>query len=193
MVDYIKYHKYVQKTTREEIISKAMEVFLQQGYHKTSMQDLANACGLEKGSFYHYFKSKQDLMKEVLMTVNQYFGAKIFSIAYQEDLNPKEKLEKMQEKAFRIFTSTSHPGCLVGNSVLEMVSVMPEFKDVFKAFFESWAKANKQIFLSKYSEAEAEALAWQAIKEIEGAIMMVRLFDNTDFLKNTYQKILSQL
>ena len=51
----------VQKTTKDQIIIKSIEVFLKQGYYKTSMSDLAEACGLQKGSFYYHFKSKEEL------------------------------------------------------------------------------------------------------------------------------------
>ena len=182
----------MQKTTREEIILKSADVFLIQGYHKTSMEDLAKACGLKKGSFYHYFKNKEELMQEVLASVNQYFKLKVFSIAYLEDLSHYERLEKMQDKAFKLFAGTRR-GCIMGNSVLETIKVLPVFNDVLKDFFESWVESLIVIFKSKYPEEEAIRMAWQTVQEVEGAIMMVRLFDNTDFLKNTYQRILTYL
>lgn len=60
----------IQKIAREEILAKLLKVFRSRGYHHTSMTDLANALRLFKGSFYHYFDSKETLMKEVLSSVN---------------------------------------------------------------------------------------------------------------------------
>ena len=182
----------MQKTTREEIILKSTDVFLNQGYHKTSMEDLAKACGLKKGSFYHYFKNKEELMQEVLTSVNQYFKLKVFSIAYLEELSPKERLDKMQSKAFKLFAGTRR-GCIMGNSVLETIKILPVFNDVLKDFFESWVDSLVEVFKNKYSEEEAERMGWQVVQEVEGAIMMVRLYNNTDFLKDTYQRILTYL
>ena len=66
----------VQKITREEILLKAQAVFRKQGYYHTSMNELAEACSLQKGSFYHYFPSKESLMKEILESVQAYLKNK---------------------------------------------------------------------------------------------------------------------
>ncbi len=46
----------------EEILSAAARIFLQKGYHGTSVQDIADAVGLLKGSLYHYIRSKEQLL-----------------------------------------------------------------------------------------------------------------------------------
>ena len=56
----------VQKISKEEILSATLDAFRQKGYYNTSMEDLAQACGLHKGSFYHHFSSKEVLMKTIL-------------------------------------------------------------------------------------------------------------------------------
>src|SRR5579864_6419477 len=49
----------------EEVYAAALRLFRQKGYHATSMQDIAAAVGLYKGSLYHYIGSKEDLLVEV--------------------------------------------------------------------------------------------------------------------------------
>ena len=49
----------------EEVYSAALRLFRQKGYHATSMQDIAAAVGLYKGSLYHYIGSKEDLLVQV--------------------------------------------------------------------------------------------------------------------------------
>jgi len=46
----------------QEILDAALALFHARGYHATSMQDLADAVGLQKGSLYHYIRSKEDLL-----------------------------------------------------------------------------------------------------------------------------------
>lgn len=53
------------QTKQEEIFSAAVRIFKQKGYHATSMQDLADAVGLQKASLYHYISSKEDLLLAV--------------------------------------------------------------------------------------------------------------------------------
>jgi AcrR family transcriptional regulator len=50
---------------REAIIDAAVTLFQQQGYANTSMQDIADAVGLLKGSLYYYINSKEDLLYEI--------------------------------------------------------------------------------------------------------------------------------
>ena len=64
----------IQKITREEILLKTLEVFRQQGYYNTSMSDLATACDLNKSTFYHYFDSKEALMKVLLEETRIYLN-----------------------------------------------------------------------------------------------------------------------
>ena len=46
----------------EEIIAAAARVFQRKGYHAATVQDIADAVGILKGSLYHHFKSKDDLL-----------------------------------------------------------------------------------------------------------------------------------
>ena len=45
---------------REEVVEKAMQTFWKKGYHATSMADLVEATGLNPGSIYAAFKSKEN-------------------------------------------------------------------------------------------------------------------------------------
>jgi AcrR family transcriptional regulator len=47
------------------VYSAALRLFHEKGYHATSMQDIAAALGLYKGSLYHYIGSKEDLLLQV--------------------------------------------------------------------------------------------------------------------------------
>jgi TetR/AcrR family transcriptional regulator, cholesterol catabolism regulator len=54
-----------QRERSEEVYSAALRLFMEKGYHATSMQDIAAAVGLYKGSLYHYIGSKEDLLVQV--------------------------------------------------------------------------------------------------------------------------------
>src|SRR3979411_2837595 len=50
--------------TKQEIVQKAAPLFNQQGYEGTSLSDLMDATGLQKGGIYRHFSSKEDLAAE---------------------------------------------------------------------------------------------------------------------------------
>ncbi|MFZ9232409.1 MAG: TetR/AcrR family transcriptional regulator, partial [Ilumatobacteraceae bacterium] len=46
---------------REQLLSVAMDVFAREGYHQTSMNDVAEAAGITKPVLYQHFSSKREL------------------------------------------------------------------------------------------------------------------------------------
>ncbi|HYF81370.1 MAG TPA: TetR/AcrR family transcriptional regulator [Symbiobacteriaceae bacterium] len=50
-----------------EIMAAAVRLFHEQGFHATSMQDIADSVGLQKGSLYHYIGGKEDLLVVIMM------------------------------------------------------------------------------------------------------------------------------
>ena len=83
--------EYNAKATIEAILSVSAKLFLQKGFDKTSMMDIATAAGISKGAIYHHFKSKDEIIKckgynrklygrdpvfEWKRTVATYFGEK---------------------------------------------------------------------------------------------------------------------
>ena len=60
-----------QADRRQEIIDAAAAIFQAKGYAATSIQDVADAVDILKGSLYYYIKSKDDLLFEVIQEVHQ--------------------------------------------------------------------------------------------------------------------------
>ena len=52
--------------TKENIVRTALALFLQKGYERTSLTDIAREVGISKPAIYHYFKNKDELIHEVL-------------------------------------------------------------------------------------------------------------------------------
>lgn len=75
----------------DELLETATRLFKEKGYHNTSMQDLADALGLKKGSLYYYIKSKEELLCRLLETVTSFLAVQIDGI-YTTNLPPSEKL-----------------------------------------------------------------------------------------------------
>jgi AcrR family transcriptional regulator len=52
--------------TKENIVKTALSLFLQKGYERTSLNDIAREVGITKPAIYHHFKNKDELFHEVL-------------------------------------------------------------------------------------------------------------------------------
>ncbi len=182
----------IQKVTREEILSKSLEVFRSRGYHHTSMTDLANAVGLLKGSFYHYFDSKETLMKEVLSSINIFLKESVFPIAYDTTLSIESRMETML-KRFSKTVFSAEGGCIVGNTILETVNQYPVFKEVLQEIITGWLDALTYLYTHTHSTEQAQKLAEQTIMEYEGAIMMAKLYGKGHFYKDCYIRTIERL
>lgn len=54
-----------QQSTRERILDIALELFVEQGYDKTSLRDIAERLGTTKAAIYYHFARKQDILLEL--------------------------------------------------------------------------------------------------------------------------------
>jgi TetR/AcrR family transcriptional regulator, cholesterol catabolism regulator len=75
---------------RSELTRQAARLFAQKGYHGTSIGDLAEALGVQKGSLYSHIASKEDLLFETLMEGAAAFHTSLDAIP--DDAAPVEKV-----------------------------------------------------------------------------------------------------
>src|SRR5205823_7097573 len=79
----------------EEVYSAALRLFREKGYHATSMQDIAVAVGLYKGSLYHYIGGKEELLVRVFERGMGVLLADVERIAADGSLGPSLQLRKI--------------------------------------------------------------------------------------------------
>jgi AcrR family transcriptional regulator len=79
---------------REKIIKSALKIFAQRGFFKTTVDDIAQATGVAKGTVYLYFKDKQDLY---IATIDEHFSRAIAALQAIEAkaATPSEKMEEI--------------------------------------------------------------------------------------------------
>lgn len=181
-----------QKVDEQTIILESLKLFRSKSYHTTSMADIANACGILKGSLYHYFKSKEELMMKVIERVHQYFKAEVFAIAYQEDIDVYSRMQQMMQKAETIFID-KETDSVDGNIGVETALIIPEFKPLIQSFFQDFVQAIKVLYLSEFDEEKARNLAVRAVCEIEGSLLMARVFNNKAYLQNTLNRLVNRI
>ncbi|HEK9100882.1 TetR/AcrR family transcriptional regulator [Bacillus pfraonensis] len=75
------------------IIEMAMKLFATKGVNATSVQEIVTACGISKGAFYLYFKSKDELLLATLKYYYDKIHKKMMDLD-NESLLPREKFEK---------------------------------------------------------------------------------------------------
>jgi len=87
------------KETRDYILRKSFELFIQKSYKEVTMKEIVDRTGLSKGAFYHYFPSKENVFEEVV----KYFYDEIMITDFSDFPNTSLKdfyityLEKLQK------------------------------------------------------------------------------------------------
>lgn len=78
-----------------EILNAALELFLRKGFEETSVHDIVNKIGVAQGTFYYYFKSKEDVVDAIIEVYIKEIIDAVTPVGKEEGLSVQEKLVKM--------------------------------------------------------------------------------------------------
>ena len=161
------------KVNDAELAEKALELFRQQGYEGTSLNDLAAATGLEKASLYYRFPGgKKDMALAAAAHVGQWFEANIFA-PLNEPGPPPDRIQPMARQ-LRLFYGDGAKPCIL--DALSLRGGPPELAsalgNAYKAWLDSFAAIGRA---SGLSSRIAEDRARQAIIQIEGSLVLSRV------------------
>lgn len=154
---------------KQQILHVAMGVFKEKGYTSSSMQEIAEACGMAKGSIYKIFPSKEDLFTAVFELCHQGMfekASQLDSAGKREGLTPKEQLLRKIEFQLQY--------------MLENYFFMVEFKELpikdNETFQAAWKKKratlltwHKNGFLEAYG-AEISPYIWDVVAIFRGLL-----------------------
>ena len=77
-----------------ELLDAAQQLFFQKGYELTSVNDIIEKVGVAKGTFYHYFISKDDLLDKIVDRWSRATLERVNKLVEKQDINALEKLNK---------------------------------------------------------------------------------------------------
>ena len=86
---------------RRELVDTAERLFLEKGYDRTSVNDIVTEINVAKGTFYHYFKSKTEILGAVVEKNIAVLEEEFRSIINRDDMDSPQKLNEMLNCSFR--------------------------------------------------------------------------------------------
>ena len=163
---------------RERILKKSWELFKKNGYEETKIERITKEVGISKGSFYTYFKTKEDVLFAILEKIEIEIENSINDIDTSEE--PSKILYNLLKKRVELFLG------YVQNMKLENLYIMKsgqidEFKNKITVFYTTFIKENiikkyenKKIWdleiISKYINSSIEGYFFEEIFENKGII-----------------------
>jgi TetR/AcrR family transcriptional repressor of nem operon len=119
----------VKRTSKEKLVRAARNLMLAQGYPITSVDDIIEAAGVSKGSFYHYFDSKEEL---ALTAMHEFLadGAALMMDGPFRDIADARKrsiafLKHVESVAMRLWNH----GCLLVMFSVELAGTSPRVRE----------------------------------------------------------------
>ncbi len=85
------------------ILEGAMELFSKKGFNQTSMQEIADHLGIAKGSIYHYFKSKDQILLEIIWHYYEVISTKMKIIEEDPALTERQKFFEQLRLSLSVF------------------------------------------------------------------------------------------
>jgi TetR/AcrR family transcriptional regulator, transcriptional repressor for nem operon len=173
--------------SKERLISVATELFLRRGYGAVGTAEICAAAEMNKGSFYHFFRSKSELL---IASIESYVDAasSSFESVAKSKAKPEDKLRALfnipaeANRRWRRVHGNSW-GCLVGNSALELSTTDENVRLSSKAALRKLAISAEPIIaeykaLHKLTKLDTFAGAEFVIAMMQGGTLMAKVYND---------------
>ena len=107
--------------TRQRIVEAARDLFWEKGYAATGLAELLQRAGANSGSFYHFFESKDALLRTVLETYEDLLEPHVVQPAFDKHKTPVERIFALLDRyRERLVGTNCQYGCPIGRLALEL-------------------------------------------------------------------------
>lgn len=125
-----------KQSTKNRILEHAGRLIRMNGFNNTGIQEILESAGVPKGSFYFYFRSKDDLGLALIDYYAEYLGSLCASSLGVAEGSPLERLRGFFEGMRMLFEQDEWKGgCPIGNLTQEMGSLSDAFRSRLQGVF----------------------------------------------------------
>lgn len=169
-------------TIKDQLIQSALRLMLDKGYAGTTVDEICEAAGASKGSFYYFFDTKEDIGLAALESF--YDGAQklLQNGTYMEIEDPIERAFGYLDHAEAVSRKIWGDGCLLGTFATDLARTHPAIRKRVIALFERATAAVAQMFAPiaarRRKGPSAVQLAEQYLAILEGSIVLARAHDD---------------
>jgi len=171
--------------TRDRLIDSARHLFWERGYAGASMADLLAHANVNSGSFYHFFDSKEALLREVLAMYLRALHPVVIDPALASSDDPVARIFAILEGyRGRILSTGCRYGCPLGRLALEIDPENRPAHALIAENFAGWMLAVEgcveQLRPRLPRGTDARALATFVLTTMEGGVMLSRSFGSVE-------------
>jgi len=183
-----------EQTTQQRIIDSAFELMYAQSYAEVGVAAICDKAGVKKGSFYHFFKSKRELVLAVLEQKFCDFKADIIDSVFSGQRSPLEEIALFAQKNYELQSNikdtTGHVlGCPYGNISLELssqdevvrqklVNIFDRTKNEIRGCLQRGVDNNDELLVGIDADATADAM----YAYLEGVMLLAKTRNDPEIL-----------
>jgi TetR/AcrR family transcriptional regulator, transcriptional repressor for nem operon len=174
---------------KEALLDAAQNLMLEKGFVATTLEEICCASETTKGSFFHYFKSKEELGKELVERfargVSDFMEAALLAVGD----DPLDRVYAMVDAHIKVSEKAEFKGCLLGTFSQELSVTHPEimalctkrFEDVANIFNENLSQA--KIKYAPKTSFDVDSLAEYFIAISQGSMIMMKAQQDRSIIK----------
>ncbi len=191
----------MKNITKEKLIHAGAKAMLAKSYHAVGIQEILTAVDVPKGSFYHYFESKEDFGVAII----EYYGEQLANSIREKLVNPHySPRQRMSDYylAIRNYYAVNGcgQGCLVAKLATEVGNLSPRMRVALKKEFDKWSSLfaacikEGQLLGEITSDRDPDSLAEFLYTSWEGALIRMQvnhdLTSIDNFINYAFDKII---
>lgn len=167
------------QSSRERVLETARRLFHEQGYNATGIATILREAGVNSGSLYHFFPSKEHLLEGVLETYLRLLHPVVMGPAIAAEPDPIERVFRLLANYREGYTQLSfRMGCPIGNLALEVADDRPRARELIHQNFQNWM-ATVEGWLAEAGDrlpprTDRRELAVMVLTVMEGGLMQAR-------------------
>ncbi len=182
---------------KELLLDAGIQFMIRQGYNGTGIKEILDEVNVPKGSFYNYFKSKEDFAAQVITRYVDFFNQILLGFIARPKENAIETLRSFFLEVMRQFKAKDYTeGCLLGNLGAEVsdnnelcrLSLIKGVKDIQDNFLELINLGQQQAVIRK--DIRSEDLAEFLFNAWEGSLMRMKIEKSEQPLSKTLSLLL---
>ncbi|TGN39260.1 TetR/AcrR family transcriptional regulator [Marinobacter confluentis] len=173
--------------TRSHIIQTGADLIGQKGFGATGINGVLTTAGVPKGSFYHYFSSKNDFGLAVIDTFAEEYDAKLDRILNDASRSCLDRLRAYFDSGLETMTSCEFTrGCLIGNLGQELAGQNEVFRKRLDTVFQGWEKRFERCIEEAQRVGDVDSsispadVASFLLSGWEGAILRAKVLKSTE-------------
>ena len=172
--------------TKDDLLEAGQRIFLARGYNHAGIESILQEAGVPKGSFYHYFGSKEDFGLQVLNRFAEMHNADLDHYLRDTNLAPLARVRRLTEALCdRLERKQCRNGCLVGNLSLEMAEQSEAFRSRLDEICGGWTARFAECFQAAQmagelsEEIDVRELAEFWLNSWQGAVLRAKTIRST--------------